>query len=80
MITRIGSASKLLKMNDEEYYPGPAYDPLVYIDAYPSVAYPGDLYCNKSFSRSGPLWYLFIRRGEVVEISWETATKLQNGG
>lgn len=67
-------------MNDEEYWPGPIHDPIVYSDAFNPYGQPGDLYINYSFTKGlEPLCYLYIRQGAVIQISWNRAKSIQSG-
>lgn len=65
---------------DEEFYPGPLWEPTVYDGAWPHMGGSiGDLYINRH-NTPGPQYYVFVSKGNCWPISEDEVTEWRTGG
>lgn len=63
---------------EEEPWPGPLWEPVVFDGAYPPTSEPGDIYINRY--RNPPLYYIFTQRGDCKLVPREEIKEWVTGG
>lgn len=64
--------------DEEEYWPGPLWEPFVYDGSFPQLAEPGDIYINRY--RDPPLYYVFTRKGNCELVGRDEIKEWVTGG